>query len=96
MIAVAYDTGIQLSWPYLGGEWIGFGPRFKLGFEYRDQPPDEGIGGFGGIGVELGVWLADRVQLVGIADRESGLYSGTRDQLSIALRIGLRHVGLGK
>src|SRR6185295_9265537 len=38
-------------------------PQFRLGGEYRSDPPDDGLAGLAGIGFEVGFWLGRSLQV---------------------------------
>jgi hypothetical protein len=61
-------------------------PRFRLGFEHRARPPDDGFAALAGIGIELNLWLGQRFQVAVSVDRDFGFPSGTRELTGIALR----------
>jgi hypothetical protein len=63
-------------------------PRFRLGFEHRAEPPDDGFAALAGIGLELNLWLGRHLQVAVSADRDFGFPSGTRDLVGLALRWG--------
>ena len=90
----AYQHGDEQTVSSAGGE-LAMGlplgpfrilPRFRVGFEYRAQAPDDGIAGLAGLGIELSVWLGRHLQLAVSRDRDFGFPSGTRDLSGIALR----------
>jgi hypothetical protein len=63
-------------------------PRFRLGFEHRAEPPDDGFAGLAGIGIELNLWLGRHLQVAVSTDRDFGFPSGTRNLTGLALRWG--------
>ena len=83
-----YETGGQLRWPVFWFHYLDCTPRVTLGIEYRRDDPNQGLGGYGGIGFEVGTWAGNRVKIAACVDREFGFSSGTRNQYGIAVRVG--------
>src|SRR6185295_2921670 len=61
-------------------------PQFRLGGEYRSDPPDDGLAGLAGIGFEVGFWLGRSLQVAVSWDRDFGFPSGTRNLSEVAIR----------
>ncbi|MCP3980390.1 MAG: hypothetical protein GY716_13895 [bacterium] len=89
-----YEAGLQLRTPFICSRYVDIAPRVSLGLEYVDGEPDEGLGVLGGIGLEAGAWLGDRVEFVVFFDREFGFSSRTRNQFGFALRVGVARAPL--
>lgn len=89
-----FDAGVELHLFNTAVGPVRLGPRLRLGLEYRDDEPDQGIGGVFAIGWNVAVWLNKRIQLAIMADREFGFPSGTRNQIGFSFRIGINSTPL--
>jgi len=86
-----WGGGFEATWlPWVPQAPVRFGPRLRLGLEHRRSAPDDGLGGMAAVGLELGVWIGDRFQIVVIADREWPFHADARTQLGISLRYARR------
>jgi hypothetical protein len=61
-------------------------PRFKAGFEHRQENPNDGWSFLVGIGAEVAVWVRPGWQIVAAVDRDLAYPAGASNQGSVELR----------
>lgn len=80
-------TGLRADLVGLMGGYkaFGVGPLFSLGLENRNGHPDEGTGGFIGVGVETFLWTRQHWQLSLGIEHQFGISSPNRNQANLAV-----------
>jgi hypothetical protein len=88
------DAGAELVFWNMALGPARFGPRVRLGAEYREDEPGRGVGAVVSGGFQVAFWLSKRILVSVFAEREVGSHSGTRNQLAFSFGVGVARTPL--
>src|SRR5262245_42891870 len=83
------DAGAELIFFNFALGPVRLGPRLRIGGEYRDEAPGQGLGAVVSGGFQVACWLTKHVQVAALAEREAGSHSGTRDQFGVSIGVAV-------